>query len=46
MKCPHCDKEIFPGQFICDHCGKIIGKIKAEKPKAKKEVKEKKTNGK
>lgn len=44
MKCPHCDKDIFPGQFICDHCGKVIGKIKKGKPK--KEVKEKKTNGK
>lgn len=46
MKCPHCDKDIFPGQFICDHCGKVVGEIKAEKPKSKKEVKEKKTNGK
>ena len=46
MKCPHCNKEIFPGQFICDHCGKVVGKIKTEKQKTKtKEVKEKKTNG-
>ena len=44
MKCPHCDKDIFPGHFICDHCGKVVGKIKTEKPK--KEVKEKKKNGK
>ena len=41
MKCPHCDKEIFPGQFICDHCGKIV-----PKEEKKKEVKEKKSNGK
>lgn len=41
MKCPHCDKDIFPGQFICDHCGKVV---KVEKPK--KVEKEKKTNGK
>lgn len=43
MKCPHCKGEIFPGQFVCDHCGKVVGKIE-EKPK--KEVKEKKKNGK
>ena len=43
MKCPHCKGEIFPGQFICDHCGKIV---KVEKPKEEKTVKEKKKNGK
>lgn len=38
MKCPHCKGDIFPGQFICDHCGKIV---KEEKPKKdKKEKKE------
>ena len=40
MKCPHCKGDIFPGQFICDHCGKIV-KVEEEKPKKdKKEKKE------
>lgn len=43
MKCPHCEKEIFPGQFICDHCGKVV---KGFEKKPKKEVKESKKNGK
>ena len=24
MKCPHCGKSIFLGQFRCDHCNKIV----------------------
>ena len=24
MKCPHCGKDIFPKQFRCDHCNKIV----------------------
>ena len=42
MKCPHCNKDIFPGQFRCDHCNKIValaeGKA-AEKKSTKKEKK-------
>lgn len=45
MKCPHCNKDIFKGQFKCDHCGKIVA-LAPKKEDAKKEVKEKKKNGK
>ena len=23
MKCKYCGKDVFPGQFRCDHCGKL-----------------------
>lgn len=32
MKCPHCGKDIFPGQFICDHCHKVV-KVEEKKNK-------------
>lgn len=43
MKCPNCEKDIFPKQFKCDHCGFIVA---LGKKSEKKEVKEKKKNGK
>lgn len=43
MKCPHCNKDIFPGQFRCDHCNKIVAlEIKEEKPVEKKDNKKEK----
>lgn len=43
MKCPHCNKDIFPGQFICHHCNKIVELVypdeKTEEKKTKKEKK-------
>lgn len=41
MKCPHCGKDIFPGQFICHHCNKIV-ELEYPDEKAKKDKKEKK----
>ena len=41
MKCPHCNKDIFPGQFRCDHCNKIVA-MPTEKTDGKKAKKEKK----
>ena len=36
MKCEHCGKEIFPGQFRCDHCGTIqTGKKEKDEKKNK-----------
>ena len=40
MKCPHCNKDIFPGQFRCDHCNKIVA-LAEEKTEEKKDKKEK-----
>lgn len=40
MKCLVCGKDLFPGQFSCQHCGTIVAI--AEKKKAKEEKKEKK----
>ena len=43
MKCPHCGKDIFPKQFRCDHCNKIVDMVypneKTEEKKTKKEKK-------
>lgn len=38
MKCPHCDEDLFPKQFKCHKCGKIV----ADKEEKKKVTKEKK----
>ena len=43
MKCPHCGGSIFPGQFRCDHCNKIVSiEPMEEKPPKNKTNKEKK----
>jgi len=34
MKCKNCGKDVFPGQFRCDHCG-TIDPTKEETPKKK-----------
>ena len=41
MKCPHCGKDIFVGQFRCDHCNKIVA-LAEEKTEEKKETKKEK----
>ena len=41
MKCPHCGKSIFEGQFRCDHCNKIVALAPKKEEPNKKDKKEK-----
>lgn len=42
MKCPHCGKDIFPKQFKCHVCGKIVDWKLSEQAEEKVEKKTKK----
>lgn len=37
MKCKKCGKDVFPGQFRCDHCG-VINPTEENKETKKKPV--------
>lgn len=41
-KCIFCKGEVFKGQFVCDHCGKVIPWEKAEAEKKDKKKKKEK----
>lgn len=36
MKCPYCEEDLFPGQFRCHRCGKIVKTEETKKKSAEK----------